>query len=267
MEKRIMKIPYSTNLSLAEKQYLQHLIDGMDEQLIRTGQWLNTPEARHYFMTHANDVQDFFKESGIREELKPLLEANIEGSESYIKQFYKVGAELGYADLNSKLLFTQADQEAFYFLKKYNFDLIKDLNKELQEGIQEVITRSVLEGNGYKETARLLLEIPLTPLENSRISLRQRAEMIARTEHARAVNTGSLQAYTNMGVTEVNILTVGDSDVCDYCLDLEDNNPYSLEEAMTLLPAHPNCRCSYTPVIDSINHEADQVIVNLTEDF
>lgn len=244
---------------------MEHLLDGMDEQLIRTSKWLNTPEARRYFRLHAQDVQDFFKESGIREELKPLLEANIEGSEAYIKQFYKMGAELGYADLNRRLLFTQADQEAFYFLKKYNFDLIKDLNKELHEGIQEVITRSVLEGNGYKETARLLLEIPLTPLENSRISLRQRAEMIARTEHARAVNTGTLQAYSNMGVTEVNILTVGDSDVCDYCLDLEDNNPYSLEEAMILLPAHPNCRCSYTPVISSINHEVAPIIVNLTE--
>lgn len=262
-----MKIPYSQNLSYAEKRYMEHLLDGMDEQLIRTSEWLNTPEARRYFRLHAQEVQDFFKESGIREELKPIIQANVEGSEAYLKQFYKVGAELGYADLNHRLLFTQADQEAFYFLKKYNFDLIKDLNKELQEGIQEVITRSVLEGNGYKETARLLLEIPLTPLENSRISLRQRAEMIARTEHARAVNTGTLQAYSNMGVTEVNIQTVGDSDVCDYCLDLEANNPYSLEEAMNLLPAHPNCRCSYTAVIDSINHEVDPIIVNLTEDF
>lgn len=262
-----MRIPYPNNLYYAEKRYMEHLLDGMDEQLIRTSEWLNTPEARRYFRLHAQEVQDFFKESGIREELKPIIQANVEGSEAYLKQFYKVGAELGYADLNHRLLFTQADQEAFYFLKKYNFDLIKDLNKELQEGIQEVITRSVLEGNGYKETARLLLEIPLTPLENSRISLRQRAEMIARTEHARAVNTGTMQAYSNMGVTEVNIQTVGDSDVCDYCLDLEANNPYSLEEAMNLLPAHPNCRCSYTPVIDSITHEADPIIANLTDDF
>ena len=32
--------------------------------------------------------------------------------------------------------------------------------------------------------------------------------MIARTEHARAVNTGTLQAYVNYGVTEVEAINI-----------------------------------------------------------
>lgn len=260
-----MFIPYCKSLSKAEKEYLTLIMDGMDNRLIRAGEWFASPEAKRYFREHRDDISNFFNESGIREELETLLEENIKDSASYIERFYETGAKLGYSDLNAKLIFTVADQEALYFLKNYNFNLISNLNTELEAGIRNIITESVLEGKGYKETARLLLELPLTPI-NANITLRQRAEMIARTEHARAINTGTMQAYSNMGVTEVNILTVGDSAVCDDCLDLEANNPYSLEEAMNFLPVHPNCRCSYTPVIDSINHDVDPVIVNLTVD-
>lgn len=261
-----MMIPYTKALSRAEKKYLNHLINSFDEQLIKVGNWYGSDEAQRWFRQHHDELTRFFEESGIREELQPIIESTVEGSEAYIQQFYETGARLGYSDLGATLIFTEADKEALYFLKNYNFELIKDLNKELQSGIKEVITQSVLEGNGYKETARLLLDLPLTPI-NSNISLRQRAEMIARTEHARAVNTGTMQAYTNQGVTEVNILTVGEANgACDDCLDLEDNNPYPLEEAMNFLPAHPNCRCSYTPVVETIDHDRDPIIANLTED-
>ena len=241
MDGLIMFIPYCKSLSRAEKKYLNYLINSFDEQLITVGNWYGSEEAQRWFRQHHDEITQFFEESGIREELQPILESTVDGSEAYIQQFYETGARLGYSDLGATLVFTEADKEALYYLKNYNFELIKDLNKELEAGIREVITQSVLEGNGYKETARLLLDLPLSPI-NSNISLRQRAEMIARTEHARAVNTGTMQAYTNQGVTEVNILTVGeDNGACDECLDLEDKNPYSLEEAMGFLPVHPNC--------------------------
>lgn len=261
-----MFIPYCKSLSKAEKKYLNHLLNNFDEQLIAVGEWYGSPEAKRWFRQHHDEITVFFEESGIREELQPILESTVEGSEAYIQQFYETGAKLGYSDLGAKLVFTEADKEALYYLKDYNFELIKDLNKELEIGIREVITQSVLEGNGYKETTRQLLELPLTPI-NSNISLRQRAEMIARTEHARAINTGTMQAYTNQGVTQVNILTAGDSNVCDDCLYEESENPHTIEEAMSLLPMHPNCRCSYTPVVETIDHTIDPIIANLTNDF
>ena len=95
------------------------------------------------------------------------------------------------------------------------------------------------------------MELPLTPINNN-ISVRTRAEMIARTEHARAVNTGTLQAYVNYGVTQVEIITAKDSLVCDDCMDAEENNPWSINEAQSLLPMHPTCRCAYAPIVDSI---------------
>lgn len=45
----------------------------------------------------------------------------------------------------------------------------------------------------------------------------------------------------------VNIETAGDEDVCQECQDLEDEGPYSINEARSLIPAHPWCRCTFVP--------------------
>lgn len=45
----------------------------------------------------------------------------------------------------------------------------------------------------------------------------------------------------------VNIVSMGDELVCQICQDLEDEGPYSIEEARSLVPAHPNCRCLVQP--------------------
>lgn len=260
-----MQIPFAGKLSKAEQKYLDTLSTSFDDQLIATGKWFASAEAKEWFRNNRSELRSFFTQSGIRDELEPIIERSVADSDAYLEQFYKTGLSLGYKDLHTKLVFTEMDKEALYHLKNYNFDLIRDLNKELQTGIKTVITESVLEGHGYQETASRLLELPLEPIK-SNVSLRQRAEMIARTEHARAVNTGTIQAYTNMGVTEVEILTAGDAYVCEDCLDAEAAGPIPLKEAMDLIPFHPNCRCSYVPVIDSIDHNADPVIADLTND-
>jgi hypothetical protein len=45
----------------------------------------------------------------------------------------------------------------------------------------------------------------------------------------------------------VEIATAGDDAVCDECQALEDANPYTIDEAMGLVPVHVNCRCSWVP--------------------
>ena len=78
----------------------------------------------------------------------------------------------------------------------------------------------------------------------------QRAEMIAITERSRAYNTGKLQTYMNYGVQLVDVLTMHDERVCQDCIDIENNNPYTIQEAENLLPVHPRCRCVYKPHYD-----------------
>jgi hypothetical protein len=48
----------------------------------------------------------------------------------------------------------------------------------------------------------------------------------------------------------VNVLTAGDDAVCAECEDIAANGPYDIDEAETLIPAHPSCRCEFAPAGD-----------------
>jgi hypothetical protein len=45
----------------------------------------------------------------------------------------------------------------------------------------------------------------------------------------------------------VNVETAGDADVCEECEEIEAGGPYDIDEARSLIPAHPNCRCAFVP--------------------
>lgn len=262
-----MQIPFCKKLSPEEIEYLKSLTTGLDRQIETVSEYLGSEEFAQLQRMNQREIDAFFRNSGIQGKLNDLIEYNASDSEQFIRQFYKIGSELGYENIGGVLAYTQADRIALYTLTNYNFDLVTNLNTELRDGIREVIFNAVASGEGYQTTMRKLMELPLTPINNN-ISVRTRAEMIARTEHARAVNTGTLQAYVNYGVKQVEIITAQDGLVCDDCLEIEDNNPHNVYEAQELLPMHPNCRCAFAPVVtddDIIERVSDPISVDLTD--
>lgn len=54
---------------------------------------------------------------------------------------------------------------------------------------------------------------------------------------------------------QVNVQTAGDEDVCPICQDIEDENPYTIDEARSLIPAHPRCRCAFVPLDEDVDEE------------
>lgn len=50
------------------------------------------------------------------------------------------------------------------------------------------------------------------------------------------------------GLQQVEVMTAGDNRVCEECEAIEENNPYTLNEARSLIPAHIECRCAFVPV-------------------
>lgn len=46
----------------------------------------------------------------------------------------------------------------------------------------------------------------------------------------------------------VEVITAGDEDVCPVCEDIAENSPYTINKARQLIPAHPNCRCTFLPI-------------------
>ena len=73
-----------------------------------------------------------------------------------------------------------------------------------------------------------------------------RAELVARTETDRAVSAASIKTYLDAGLGQYEILV--SPDACDECADLEDGNPYDLDDDSAVPPIHPACRCSCAPI-------------------
>ncbi len=71
------------------------------------------------------------------------------------------------------------------------------------------------------------------------------ANVIARTETARAMTAAAMDTYRANGVAEVNVLPANG---CDLCERLAAEGPYALNAAPEV-PVHPNCRCALVPVV------------------
>jgi len=73
----------------------------------------------------------------------------------------------------------------------------------------------------------------------------QRAVVIARTETARIINDANLMQYMKDGVTMVELLVSSD---CDECGSLA-GRQVPIQEALDAPIVHPNCKCTWIPVI------------------
>jgi hypothetical protein len=78
----------------------------------------------------------------------------------------------------------------------------------------------------------------------------ERAANIARTEIGNAQVQANFLAWQEAGnIAKLNFLTTNESDVCEVCLDFEDDNPYDFSEApIPIEDTHPSCRCILVPV-------------------
>lgn len=131
------------------------------------------------------------------------------------------------------LIFTRAYQE------------LQGITTAMQTDIRRVLTDGLVSGDNPRTIAR-----ELSGTVNS-IS-RNRATKLARTETIRAFNEAALNRYETLGVDSVTTLvefeTADDSRVCAECRALEGNR-YSIEKAHGLIPVHPQCRCTFIPII------------------
>jgi SPP1 gp7 family putative phage head morphogenesis protein len=84
---------------------------------------------------------------------------------------------------------------------------------------------------------------------------KHRAGLIGETEPARAFHRAMVEEYRLAGVTEVRVRweTMGDTRVCAECRAGSAASPYSLEQAESLIPHHPKCRCWIEPVTESMS--------------
>lgn len=134
------------------------------------------------------------------------------------------------------------EREQLQKLYTRSFDNLKAITPEMSDKMSEVFGAGLANGLDPQRIAReLVKEVDID---------KRRAERIARTEIVHANSEGMLDTFEQLEVEGVNveaeILTSGDA--CDECDSLT-GETYSIDEARGLIPVHPNCQCSWIPVV------------------
>jgi len=158
----------------------------------------------------------------------------------------------------SMMIPVHADRLGLLYSRAYT-DL-KGITAAMDTQISRILAQGIADGDGPMLLARKLVstingsgmgDLALIDKLGRFIPAARRAEILARTEIIRAHHQATIQEYRNWGVWGVNVLaemvTAGDDRVCTICEELTLHNPYTLDDAMNLIPVHPQCRCTTIP--------------------
>ena len=162
-----------------------------------------------------------------------------------------VAAESVLAQIGLVGAFDVENPQVQAFIKEYTFKRISDINDTSAAAYRQIFSDAHAAGEGYREVAARIESDEKLGFEGTRA----RAEMIARTEGARAEIEGSRQAL--VGANEdaeaggneppfQGFYFVPSPDCCEDCWDY---NGMTVDMNGELELVHPNCRCGWEPII------------------
>lgn len=137
-----------------------------------------------------------------------------------------------------------ADRVGIVYTRAY--DGLRDITTAMDEQISTVLAEGLADGRGVREIAKAI---------NNRVEKigLTRSRLLARTEVIAAHAESKLNVYEDANIQGVGLqsewLTAGDDRVCPECDAAAAQSPYTVNEAHGMIPLHPNCRCTWVPVI------------------
>lgn len=167
---------------------------------------------------------------------------------TFVANAYEYGWGRGAQDVNNAgtPFDVPPDLEALKILEGYQFDLLKGFSEDVKKEIGRVVRDAVSNGWSIPRATKELKEV----LNKKK----WRLNTIARTEVLRASNAGRLEAYKKSRVVSgKEWLTAEDDRTCPICSSL-DGERRKLDDSFSIgvmaPPAHPNCRCTITPLLE-----------------
>lgn len=242
------KRPVMTRVGRVVERKRARLAKGLAKLLEDGAKKIAKQAARAYLKISKNaddDVQKILDElelEGIIASAAELLSPELEG----------VYADSGIAGVKQVLgkesaeLTSQVNERAVEYAKERAAELVADLQDSTREMLRSAVTRAVEDGATVDELSDAVL--------SSGAFSEARADMIARTEIAKAHVEGNVQGWRETGEVEGKRSILGDlhdiEDICDDCadagvVDLED----AFSEGADFPPYHPNCICDVVPVL------------------
>lgn len=115
----------------------------------------------------------------------------------------------------------------------------------LANNLNEVLVRGLVQGKSITEMTQELENRMYKGLNNS--------HRLVRTETMHYLNESAKQAYTDAGVDEMQIWAAEDERTCKVCGKL--HKKVFKSNKLPILPIHPNCRCTYIPIVDTESNQ------------
>ena len=214
-------------------------------------------EATAKYQTILRDAQQFLPPEEIaawqRRFTTDLVEAlSVGGEAAAALQTIVTGAAAQYAGANP-LAVRAATQAATAFMEGEA--------ARFRDRIAQIVSEGVARGWGSKRLERQIVEAlegTTDPLgKTARVGLRQRAEVIARSELANAYVKGAIDHNLKEGFAYIRWVAATDERACRWCLSRH-GQIYPADQVV--IPAHPQCRCTPVPLPASEVEEEDPVI-------
>lgn len=127
-------------------------------------------------------------------------------------------------------------------------DIVWDNKELLLKTLSKTVTKGIIDGTSVTDMMLKLKDI----MGKEEWKCRR----IVRTEAMHLVNSGNIERYKKAGVTELEYLathdyySTGKPRYCEACIS-DNNKKFPIDKA-PILPRHPNCRCTYIPVIETM---------------
>lgn len=151
-----------------------------------------------------------------------------------------------------------ADRVGLLYIRA--FDELKGITASMERTISSSLAESLAEGRSPYQVARILMsriedtgeDLGFEDTMGRQVPALQRARVLARTEIIRAHAEANLNTFEEAGIEGVAVeaewVTAGDDRVCPRCAPME-GKQYSIQDAHGRIPLHPQCRCTWVPVV------------------
>lgn len=228
-------VPFTTKMTSLEQLFYDTLMLEIEKYLLITKQWIQTQDGLEYLHTTTKSSN---------KNLQSLLQQhhiNTSKLHTILLTQYNTGISYARKSINQPRNITKTShRQSINILLKGVDKIISRFDKTIRKDILYFIKN--MKGEKTKTILHKLKDWVKNNFTTP-ISAKVRSEMIARTEMNRSFTNGVLQTYANYGLNSFDIVNYNDIGICDTCIELIQNNPYTLEEVMRLIPAHPNCKC------------------------
>lgn len=137
------------------------------------------------------------------------------------------------------LLSRPIHEDTLEVLYTRTYDNLEGITNDMDQQISQILTRGIIDGENARDLGdQITAEV--------RDIQRSRGRALARTEVMNAHAESTLNRLDEFNVGEVVLLV---HTPCPICAEIKSNEPYSISAARGMIPAHPNCVCSWAPHI------------------